>query len=137
MGSITAKRSIAVQVIVTEQFKEELKQELTEAAEETQRRIDRMEFHSRRVLADLQATDLTQAMTARRQIEAEKRRHETLKQDIVQQIQEAEKLEIGSEYPRGTIEGTVELTEGDNLFEKLTGSQIVVKDGVIIEVRES
>ncbi len=96
-----------------------------------------MEFHSRRVLADLQTTDITQAMTARRQIEAEKRRHETLKQDLAQQIEEAEKLEMGSEYPRGTIEGVVELKEGDNLLEKLTGSQIVVKDGVILEVRES
>jgi len=31
----------------------------------------------------------------------------------------------------------VEVTEGDDLFKKLTGSQIVVKDGVIQEVRES
>jgi hypothetical protein len=136
MGSIAVKRSIGVQVIVTEQFREELKQELQDAAEETQRRIDRMEFHSRRVLADLQATDLTQAMAARRQIEAEKRRHETLKQDISRQIEEVEKLDLGDEYPRGTIEGVVELSEGDNLFEKLSGSQIVVKDGVVIEVRE-
>jgi hypothetical protein len=136
MNSISVKRSIGVQVIVTEEFKQELKQELQEAAEETQRRIDRMEFHSRRVLADLQAADLTQAMTARRQIETEKRRHESLKQDLTRQIEEVEKLDLGSEYPRGTIEGVVELSEGDNLFEKLTGSQIVVKDGLVVEVRE-
>jgi hypothetical protein len=137
MGSITVKRSIGVQVIVTEQFKDELRQELQEAAEETQRRIDRMEFHGRRVLADLQGADITQAMAARKQIEAEKQRHETLKQDLERQIQEAEKLEIDSEYPRGTIEGTVELNEGDNLFDKLGNAQIVVKDGIILEVRES
>jgi len=74
MSSITVKRSIGIQVIVTEQFKEELKQELQEAVDETQRRIDRMEFQSRRFIADLQGADLTQAMNARRQIEAEKRR---------------------------------------------------------------
>ena len=136
MGSVTVKRSIGVQVIVTESFKAELKAELEEAAETAQRRMDQMEMQSRRVLADLQRTDLTQAMSARRQIEAEVRRHQALKQDILRQIEETEKLELGSEYARGTLEGVVDLTEGDDLIKKLSGSQIVVKDGVIVEVRE-
>jgi len=137
MSSVTVKRSIGVQVIVTESFKAELKAELDEAAETAQRRMDQMEMQSRRVLADLQRTDLTQAMSARRQIEAEVRRHQALKQDIVRQLEETEKLELGSEYPRGTLEGVVDLTAGDDLIKKLSGSQIVIKDGVIVEVREA
>jgi F0F1-type ATP synthase membrane subunit b/b' len=137
MSSVTVKRSIGVQVIVTESFKAELKAELEEAAETAQRRMEQMETQSRRVLADLQRTDLTQAMSARRQIEAEVRRHQALKQDIVRQLEETEKLELGSEYPRGTLEGVVDLTAGDDLVSKLSGSQIVIKDGVIIEVREA
>jgi len=135
--SLTVKRSIAVLVIVTESFKEELKAELQEAVEATQRRIDQMEFQSRRFLADLQRTDLTQAMSARRQIEAERRRHEALRDDVKRQLEEAEKLELGTEFPRGTLEGVVELKQGDDLLQKLSASQIVIKDGVIIEVREA
>jgi len=134
---ITVRRSIGVTAIVTEQFKEELKAELQQAAEETQRRIDQMEIQSRRVLAGLQRTDLNQAMNARRQMEAERRRHDALKQDIERQIDEAGKLEIGSEYPRGTLEGVVEIDEGDDLVTKATGSQIIVKDGVVVEIREA
>ena len=52
------------------------------------------------------------------------------------QLDEADKLEIGSEYPRGTLEGLVEIKEGDSLFEKLGSSEIVIKDGVVVEVRE-
>jgi len=137
MSSITVKRSIDVRVIVTEEFKAELKGELEQAATETQRRIDQMEMHSRRLVADLQTRDLSQAMQARRQIEAERQRHDALKQDIQRQIQEVDKLEIGSEYPRGTLEGVVDLQQGDALVEKLSGSQIVIKDGVVIEVRET
>jgi hypothetical protein len=137
MPGITVRRSIAVHVIVTEKFKEELKSELQAAAETTQRRIDQMAFEGRRFLADLQRTDLTQAMTARRQIEAERRRQDALKQDITRQLEEAENLELGSEYPRGTLEGYVEVNEGDDLVEKLTGSQIVIKDGVVVTVREA
>ncbi len=122
---------------MTEQFREELRNELQQAANETQRRIDQMEMHSRRLLADLQRSDLSQAMQARRQIEAERQRHDALKQDIQRQLQEVDKLEVGSEYPRGTLEGVVELEQGDDLLGKLSGSQIVIKDGVIVEIRET
>ena len=135
MAKVQVKRSIAVLVIVTEKFREELQAELREAAETAQQRIDQMEFRSRRVLADLQRTDLTQAMTARRQFEAEKRRQEAIRQEILNDLEEAGKLELESEYPRGTLESTVELAEGDDLLEKLTGCQIVVKDGAIVEIR--
>jgi len=137
MSGITVKRSIGVRVIVSEEFKAELNSELQEAATETQRRIEQMEMHSRRLLAELQRSDLSQAMQARKQIEAERQRHEALKQDIQRQLQEVDKLEIGSEYPRGTVEGVVELNQGDDLVQKLSGSQIVIKDGVIVELREA
>lgn len=136
MGVIV-RRSIAIYAIVTEQFREELKAELQEAISTTQRRIDQMDFQSRRFLADLQATDLNQAMNARRQIEAEKRRHEALKQELQQQLTEADKLELGSEFARGTIEGEVEVNVGDDLMEKVGGTAIVVKDGAVIEIREA
>lgn len=136
MTSLKVKRSIAVQVIVTEKFKEELQAELREAAEATQRRIDQMEFRSRRVLADLQRTDLTQAMSARRQFESERRRQEAVRQDLLREMEEAAKLEIGTEYPRGTVEGLVDLAEGDDLVQKLARCQVVVKDGVVVAIRD-
>jgi hypothetical protein len=134
---LTVKRSVAVQAIVTEKLKQELKAELQEAIEATQRRVDQMEFQSRRFLADLQRTDLTQAMSARRQIEAERRRQEALIQDLKRQMEEADKLELDSEFPRGTLEGVVELNVGDDLVEKISASQIVIKDGKIVELREA
>jgi hypothetical protein len=137
MAGVTVRRSIEVTAIVTEQFNQELKAELQLAAEEAQRRTDQMELQGRRLLADLQRTDLTQAMSARRQIEAERRRADAVKQDIQRQLEEADKLEIGSEYPRGTLEGVAELNEGDDLIKKLTGTQILVKDGVIVGIREA
>jgi hypothetical protein len=121
---------------VTEQLKEELRAEFQEAIDTTQRRIDQMDFQSRRFLSDLQASDLTQAMAARRQIEAEKRRHEALKQELADQINEVAGLELGSEYPRGTVEGLVEVNVGDDLMKQAAGASIVIKDGEIVEIRE-
>jgi len=135
--SLTVRRSIAVQAIVTEKLKQELKAELEEAIQATQRRVEQMEFQSRRFLADLQRTDLTQAMGARRQIEAERRRQEALIEDLRRQVEEAERLELGNEFPRGNVEGMVEIKEGDDLFAKVGGAQIVIKDGLVVEVRET
>jgi len=135
--SLTVKRSVAIYAVVTEQLKEELRAELQEGIDTTQRRIDQMDFQSRRFLADLQAADLTQAMAARRQIEAEKRRHEALKQELAQQLAGVDTLEMDSEFARGTVEGTVELKVGDDLMKQVAGAVIVMKDGVIVEIREA
>ncbi len=135
--ALTVKRTIALIAIVTEQFKEEMRAELQEAIEGTQRRMDQMDFQSRRFLADLQRTDLQQAMGARRQIETERRRYEGLKQELQEQLAEIEKLDLGAEYQRGTLEGEVELSVGDDLVKKLTGAAVIVKDGVVMEVREN
>ncbi len=47
-----------------------------------------------------------------------------------------EGLQLNSEYPQGTVESFTEVRVGDNLFQKLGRTEIVVKDGIVIEVRE-
>ena len=136
MPSITVKRPIQVIAIVTEDLKQELMQELQEAADGTQQRIEQMEFQGRRYLADVQRNNLTQAMAVRQQLEKEKTKYEDIKKELQQRMQEVTALEIGSEYARGTLESEVQIAVGDNLFEKLGRAQVVIKDGVIQEIRE-
>jgi len=136
MASLTITRPIALKVIVTEQFKQEMEAELQEAADTTQRRIDQIDFQARRLLADLQRTDLNQAMQVRQQIEAEKGRHESMRKDLLERVKEARELELGSEFVRGSLEGTVEIKEGDNLYDKVGKTEVVVKDGIVIGIRE-
>jgi Ni,Fe-hydrogenase I large subunit len=136
MASLTIMRPVALRVIVTEQFKQEMEKELQEAADSTQRRIDQIDFQARRVLADLQRSDLNQAMQVRQQIEVEKGRQESVKKELLERAQEVQGLELGSEFPRGTLESMVEIKDGDNLYEKLTQAEIVIKDGIVIEIRD-
>jgi len=136
MAKLTVKRPITLVVIVTEEFKEQLVAELQEGAESTQRAMDQMDFQARHYLAELQRTNLQQAMQVRQQIEAEKQKQEALKKEYLDRAEEAQGLELGSEFVRGTLEGTVDLEEGQNLFDKLGKGAVVVKDGVIVEIRE-
>ncbi|NIM07360.1 MAG: hypothetical protein GTN69_09770 [Armatimonadetes bacterium] len=134
--SLTIKRPVQVMVIVTEEFKKELSQELQEAADNTQRRIEQMEFQGRRYLADVQRADLNQAMAVRQQLEGEKRKLEQVKKEVQERLEEVSGLEPGSEYPRGALESIVEIKPGDNLLEKLNNAQVIIKDGIVQEIRD-
>jgi hypothetical protein len=137
MAGLMVTRAVTVRAIVTEQLKKELTEELQGMADETQRRIDQMDFEARRYLAELQRTNLTQAMAVRKQIEAEKSKQEGAKKDILERISDVEKLELGSEFPRMTLEGAVEIAQGDNLYDKLARAEILIKDGVVVEIRNA
>ena len=136
MPSMTIRRPVAVHVIVTEDFKKELAEELQEAVDATKKRIEQLEFESRRFLADIQRSDINQAMAARHRLESERRKQEALRDELDRQAGEVSNLELGSEFPRGTLEGLVEVKEGDNLYDKLSKATVLIKDGVILEVRE-
>ncbi len=135
METLRLRQDVSLIFIVTEELKTQLLEELNAAGEEIQRQIDQFDFRARHALAELQRADLTRAMAARQQIDAEKRRLDAVKHELVDRRKEIDALELGSEYPRGTIEGQAEVALGDNLFEKLAGIQLVVKDGLVTEIR--
>lgn len=130
------KRTVTVTAIVTEEFKQRLAAELKQAADDQQRRIDQMDFQARRVIADIQKSDLSQAMSVRQRLEAEKGRQEAVKRDFLERVGQVSELEIGSKFPYNAIEGVVEVQVGENLAEKLNNAEIIVKDGVVIEIHE-
>lgn len=130
------KRQIVLKAIVTER----LKREMVEAAQETLRRIqesqDELERQSRRLMLELQRSDLNRAMSYRQQLDAEKRKFEEARVMIQSQIQEIEGLELGTEIERGTLEGDVEIQVGDNIEEKLGLAEILMVDGIVKELRD-
>jgi DNA repair exonuclease SbcCD ATPase subunit len=136
MASVTIKRAVAVQVIVTERYKQEVTEELGRAIQEAEQEISRVEMQARRLLSGVQTLDLQQTMGIRRQLEAEKQRLEGFRQELTEQIEEVQKWELDTEKSRGSLESTTEIKEGDDLWKRLRDTQIVVKDGVVVGIRE-
>ena len=135
MESLHLRQDVGLIFIVTPLLKQRLLEELDAAIEEVSRQIDQFDFRARHALAELQRADLNRAMAARQQIESEKRRLDAIKHELQERKAETESLQIDEEYPRGTLEGQVVVNVGDNLFEKLAGVQIVVKDGLVQQFR--
>jgi len=133
---MVVNRQIVLKAIVTPRLKEELIAEVREAMDRVNETQDQLEMQSRRVMLELQRTDLNRAMAFRQQIDAEKRKHKDLKDDLDERLKEYEGLEMGSEFVRGLLEGHVEINPGDNLKEKLGQAEILTEDDIIREIRD-
>jgi len=135
MPSLTVRRPVGILRIVTEDFKTKLVADLKEAAESVEMRIQQIDFQTRGYIEQVQKSDIKRAMALKEQVAAEKRRHESVRGEILERLQEAEALELDSEYEQGHVESEVEIKEGDNITEVLGEAAIVVKDDVVIEIR--
>ncbi len=136
MPSVTIKRNILLRAIVTDKLRTDVSEELQNAADEIEQRIKDLDTAGRRYISDLQRTDLQRAMALRQQVEAEKKKQEQVRDQLIARKQQVAEWKNGEEVVRGTIEGFVEVNEGDNLAVLLGGTELVVEDDLVKEIRE-
>jgi hypothetical protein len=129
-------RQVVLKAIVTPKLKEQLLAEVQEAIGRVNENQEQLEVQSRRVMLELQRTDLNRAMAFRQQLDVEKRKHSDMKEELEERLQEYQALEMGSEFVRGLLDGQVEINEGDNLREKLSQGEIITEDDIIKEIRD-
>jgi hypothetical protein len=135
--AIELKRVVMVKAIVTEAFKQNLVKELERAAGNLDTQTSQITERSKAYLENLKKKGLMQKAAAfRHQIEEERAKQAAAKSDLMMKIEEAKKLQLGSEFVQGPLEGPVNVSVGDNLYKKVGGAEIIVKDGIIQEIRE-
>ena len=130
------KRQILLKAVVTERLKEELIESVEEAIQRVEESQDELERQSRRLMLELQRTDLNRAMAFRQQLDLEKRKQEDVKAELQEQLKEYQNLKLGEEIARGTLEGEIEVKKGDNLMEKLAQAEILLEDDIVKEIRD-
>jgi len=136
MPSVTIKRNVLLRAIVTDKLRQEVSQELQDAADEITQRLQELDVAGRRYITDLQRTDLQRAMALRQQVEAEKKKQEQVREQLLARKQQVGEWKNGDEVVRGTIEGWVEVNEGDNLAVLLGGTELVVEDDIVKAIRQ-
>ncbi|MBU0502098.1 MAG: YlqD family protein [bacterium] len=136
LDSVELKRVVMVKAIVTEAFRENLIKELERAIGNIENQGSQITTRGKSYLDDLKKKGLMQKAAAfKHQIEEERNKQAAAKSDLMMKIEEAKKLELGSEFVQGPLEGPVEVSLGDNLYKKVGGAEIIVKDGIIQEIR--
>src|SRR6266571_6370614 len=129
----TVNRPVVIKAIVTESFKRLYIQDLEEAIKRVNAIEGQLDSQIRR--AELERTVTPQARAIRQQLELERARQEATRAELEMRLREAQQLELNSEFAQGTVESLVEVRVGDNLFTKLSRAEIIVKDGIIMEIR--
>jgi len=133
---VQVKRTVILRAIVTDELKQQVSEELQSAADEIEQRVQQLDFSTKAYITDLQRADLQRAMAVRKQIEAEKQKQNELRDALLERKAQVAVLQNGQEVIRGTLESYVEINEGDDLSVLLGGTEIVTKDGIVIEIRQ-
>lgn len=131
---LTLTRPVVIKAIVTESFKRLYLQDLEDAIKRVDTIVQQLDTQIRRTELERQVSPQSRAI--RSQLELERARQESTKAELTMRLREADQLELNSEFAQGTVEGLVEVSVGDNLFTKIGRSEVVIKDGIIMEIRE-
>jgi len=131
---ITVSRPVVIKAVVTESFKRLYIQDLEDAIKRVDAVVQQIDTQIRR--AELERQVSPQSRAVRQQLELERARQEATKAELSMRLREAQELALNSEFPQGTMESLVEVSVGDNLFDKIGRTELVVKDGIVLEIRE-
>ena len=131
---LTVTRPVLIKAVVTESFKRLYVQDLEDAIKRADVILEQITTQIRR--SELERQVSPQSRAIRQQLEVEHARQEAARSELQMRLREAESLQLNSEFTQGTVESLVEVNIGDNLFNKLGRAEILVKDGIILEIRE-
>lgn len=126
-------RTVVIKEVVTERKKNEMIAEFTSEINQYERELEQLTFQLYKATKDVQNKHQQQLLRNRYTEEINKRKE---KLDAVKfKVQQLDHLELGTEIHSGTAESIVEVNVGDPWP---TGvKEIVIKDGIINEIRES
>jgi hypothetical protein len=135
------QKTVTIKVIVTEDFKKYLQAELQNAIKKMDLQMQRMEEQGKKLVANLkkQGEEKTKKQISAivQQLNMDKQQQSIARADLEKKIEEANNLKIDSEFVQGTVNGFVDVKEGDNLYQKIGKSELIIKDGIIQKIVEA
>lgn len=132
---ITIRQPVAVKFILTESTKQEILEEQRNQVDRLSEELEQIEIQGKAALEQAMSQGGDVAAQVRMQIESEKQTRMEQREQIIQQIQQIQQLELGTEIQNMNVETSVDVRVGDNWGEILMGSEIVIKDGIVHEIR--
>ncbi|MFQ6042866.1 MAG: YlqD family protein [Candidatus Poribacteria bacterium] len=134
--TLYVKRPVVVKNVVTENFKQQMIEELGNAIKQIEIRLGQMEFRGRRMIAEIGKTDQRKVSSLQEELNQEREKQRQLKEELEYKLAEIEKLQIDQIFISGVYDSPVKIEVGDKIMEKLSQAEIIVKDGVVIQIRE-
>jgi hypothetical protein len=125
-------QTIVVKQVLTEESKDRIHQKYHSRKLQLQKECDQLRFE----LKKLEKAKKLPPETLKKHFEKEIKVHKEKIKLLDFQIEQLHILPLGSEIKETELQGIVEINEGDNWDEFLSGKTIIVKDGIVAEIRE-
>ncbi|MED1794360.1 YlqD family protein [Brevibacillus nitrificans] len=133
---LTIFRSVQVKIIMTEASRAALVEQYARQIRLQRDSWEQWQFQTKKILADAKKKSAdTYALAQEKVAREEKQRKE--KMEILQfQLRQAENLPEGSEMDYQTVQSPVTVQIGDVWDEIIAGTEILIKDGQVHEIRQ-
>ena len=137
-NSISIKRSIAINAIVTPTWKEDAEKELSKAISNIDQQLSQLEQEGQQIVNNIRSQSVNpldprvqeQVSQVQQQVAAKRNEIEEQKRNLLQQQSQVRELKMDEIVDQGQVDSFCDVSVGDNLIEKMQVS-ITVKDGVI------
>ena len=131
----TIRQPVAVKFILTDLTKQQILMEHRRQVQRLTAELEQLELQGRQAVEQSMAQGGDVAQQVRDRFEQEKASRLQQREQIIGQIQQVQQMEIGSEVQNMTVETSVEVHVGDDWGKILRGAEIVIKDGIVYELR--
>ncbi len=132
---LSIRQPVSVKFILTEQTKQQILTEQRRQIEQLTAEMDQIEQQGKLALEQAMTQGGSAAQEVRQQIEQERNQRMEQREQLIQQIQQIQQLELGTELQNMTVETMVDVNVGDDWGMVLMGSEIIIKDGIVHEIR--
>ena len=142
-SSIRVKRPVTIKTIVTQGFKTQAADEINKEIHLLDTQIMQLELQNKQIqdqatsysaiYGEENATQIQQALD---ELSQRLQQVSALKQQLQSQKESINHLAVDNVVVTGSLENYVELNVGENIYEKFKDAEILVRDGVIQEIRD-
>ncbi|ACK68906.1 conserved hypothetical protein [Gloeothece citriformis PCC 7424] len=140
--SLLLKRPVILKVIVTQQWKEEVHQQLETQVRQLDAQMQQLDMQGQQAIAEIQKQSIIppppqvsqQIQGIQNQVNQKKSEMLERKNQALQQLQQIQVLELGQEVVQAQLESFFRVEKGDNLVQKMN-VEIVMRDGIVEDIR--
>lgn len=125
-------RPVLVKYIVTEKKKAQMIQQFEEDLTQTKREIEQLTFQLHKALR----SNEREQDKIRARYNKDIRSREEKQKNLLFQLKQMQKLEIGMEIQEGKVDTIIDLDIGDSWPNMNKVAEIIIKDGIVIDIRE-
>ncbi|WP_245926328.1 YlqD family protein [Sulfoacidibacillus thermotolerans] len=134
---LTIRQPVAVKVILTEETKQNWLAELRRHINSTIAELEELEFRGKQMLREAEKQGEAAVQAAQQHLENERNQRIARREQLIQQLTQIQQMDLNTEVPNGTLETTADIHIGDSWDKILLGSEIVLKDGIVVEIRRN